>query len=108
MGSPFTDIHPPDVKQAADNLQASAKDARARLHHALDSSDTVSASHTGGGWTSPQELADCAHAWEDHVIALVNEMETLGQDLHDSAGSFASDDAFAGNLLNGIDFLGDV
>jgi hypothetical protein len=35
-------------------------------------------------------------------------METLGQDLHDSAGSFANDDAFAGNLLNGIDFLGDA
>lgn len=108
MGSRLTDIHPPNVKQAADDLQAAAKDARARLHHSLDSSDTVSTNHTGDGWTSPKELADCAHAWENHVIDLVSEMETLGQDLHDSAGSFANDDAFAGNLLNGIDLLGDA
>lgn len=108
MGSGLTDIHPPSVKLAADNLQGAAKDARARLHHSLDSSDTVSTTHSGDGWTSPQELAACAHAWENHVIDLVNEMESLGEDLHAAAAGLASDDVFAGNLLDGINALGDV
>lgn len=107
MGSRETDIHPPKVKEAGDDLQAAARDARKRLHHSLDSSDTVNTNHTGGGWTSAKELADCAHAWENHVIDLVNEMESLGEDLRNSANGLAGNDHFAQDLLLGIDILGE-
>ncbi|WP_329176101.1 hypothetical protein [Streptomyces sp. NBC_01477] len=107
MGPRETDIHPPKVKEAGDDLQAAARDARKRLSHSLDSSDTVYANHAGGGWTSAKELADCGHAWEDHVIDLVNEMERLGQDLRDSANGLAGNDHFAQDLLYGINVLGE-
>lgn len=104
VGPRETDIHPPKVKEAGDDLQAAARDARKRLHHSLDSSDTVNAHHAG--WTSAKELADCGHAWENHVIDLVNEMESLGEDLRNSANGLAGNDLFAEDLLLGIDILG--
>lgn len=104
MGHSESHIYPHKVKEAGDDLEAVARAARKRLHHSLDGGDTVKADHTG--WTSAQELADCAHAWENHVIDLVTEMETLGQDLRDSANGLAGNDHFAFDLLLGIDVLG--
>lgn len=106
MGPHETDIHPSKVKEAGDDLAAAARAARKRLHHSLDTSDTVNVGHAGGGWTSAKELADCAHAWEDHVIDLVTEMERIGEELRGSAGTYTGNDHFVNDLLLGIDVLG--
>jgi hypothetical protein len=106
MGSPNTDIHAPKVKQAGDDLSAAARTARKQVQHSLDSSDTVNASHAGGGWSSAKELADCAHAWENHVIDLVGEMETLGEDLRNSSIDYFTEDYFVEGLLLGLGDIG--
>lgn len=107
MGPRDTDIHPVKVQQAGDDLQSAARTARKRVSNSLDSSDTVNATHAGGGWTSAKELADCAHAWENHVIDLIGEMETLGEDLRNSSIEYFTEDYFVEGLLLGLGDLGE-
>lgn len=106
MGPRDTDIKPQPVKDTGDDLEAESRHARKRLRHSLDSSDTVHDNHSHGGWTSAKEVVECAHAWESHMIDLVDEMGSLGEKLRSSARGYEDDDHYAAGLFQGIQDLG--
>ena len=93
------DINADRVRAAADDTASLARQTAGRIHHALDTSDEVHATHHGHGWRSPAELKACALKWEEHLVSLTRRMAELSDKLRDSADSYDRADAEAESRL---------
>ncbi|GLV96863.1 hypothetical protein Slala05_04950 [Streptomyces lavendulae subsp. lavendulae] len=92
------------VRQSAGGASAAAEKALENLRKSLDSSDTAAAGHHG--WDSAGALKRCATAWEDHMVDLGKQMNTMADNLHTTANAYDTTDAQAqdafARLRNGL------
>ncbi|MGT2532736.1 hypothetical protein ACU4GG_41005 [Streptomyces nojiriensis] len=85
------------VRQSAGGASSAAEKALENLRKSLDSSDTAAGGHHG--WASAAALKRCATAWEDHMVDLGNQMNTMADNLHTTDAQ--ARDAFA-RLQSGL------
>lgn len=68
------------------------------------SSDTAADGHHG--WASAAALKRCAATWEDHMVDLGKQMNTMADNLHTTANAYDTTDAQAkdafGRLQHGL------
>ncbi|MFI8259589.1 type VII secretion target [Streptomyces sp. NPDC085665] len=92
------------VRQGAGGADAAAEKALENLRKSLDSSDTAADAHHG--WASAGALKRCATAWEDHMVDLGRQMNTMADNLHTTANAYDTTDAQAhdafGRLRHGL------
>ncbi|RKT08464.1 excreted virulence factor EspC (type VII ESX diderm) [Streptomyces sp. 3211.6] len=88
-----TDIKTYYVRQSAGGARSAAEEALDNLRRSLDSSDTAADGHHG--WASAAALKRCASAWEDHMVDLGRQMNTMADHLHTTARSYDTTDAQA-------------
>ncbi|MFF3620787.1 type VII secretion target [Streptomyces sp. NPDC002467] len=81
------------VRQSAGGASAAAEKALENLRKSLGSSDTAAGGHHG--WASASALKRCATAWEDHMVDLGNQMNTMADNLHTTANAYDTTDAQA-------------
>jgi hypothetical protein len=74
------------------------------LATALQGSLTVASGNPG--WTSAAELGNCAAAWQDHLVALADEMGRTGEDVRVTADQYDwADTEVAKRLSTSLDSL---
>ncbi|MBB4894674.1 hypothetical protein FHS39_003732 [Streptomyces olivoverticillatus] len=78
------------VRQGAGGTESAAHTALENLRRSLDSSDTAADGHHG--WTAAAALKQCATAWEDHMVDLAKQMNTMAENLHSSANAYDATD----------------
>ncbi|MFF1556061.1 type VII secretion target [Streptomyces sp. NPDC058279] len=88
-----TDINTYYVRQGAGGARTAAGAALENLRRSLDSSDTAAGGHHG--WASAAALKRCATAWEDHMVDLGKQMNTMADNLHTTAHAYDTTDAQA-------------
>lgn len=98
------DIKTHYVRQSAGGARTVAEGALDNLRKSLDSSDTAADGHRG--WASAGALKRCATAWEDHMVDLGKQMNTMADNLHTTAHAYdttnaQAEDAFA-RLRHGL------
>ncbi|WP_405527393.1 type VII secretion target [Streptomyces avidinii] len=81
------------VRQSAGGASSAAEKALENLRKSLDSSDTAAGGHHG--WASAGALKRCATAWEDHMVDLGKQMNTMADNLHTTANAYDNTDAQA-------------
>ncbi|MFJ6720919.1 MULTISPECIES: type VII secretion target [unclassified Streptomyces] len=87
------DIKTHYVRQSAGGARTIAEGALENLRRSLDSSDTAADGHHG--WSSASALKGCATAWEDHMVDLGKQMNTMADNLHTTANAYDTTDAQA-------------
>lgn len=96
------------VRQGAGGTRSAAETALENLRRSLDSSETAADGHHG--WASAAALKQCATAWEDHMVDLAKQMNTMAQNLHSSASAYDTTDHQAKDALSrlqhGLDDFG--
>ncbi|GAA0420561.1 type VII secretion target [Streptomyces luteireticuli] len=88
------------VRLGAGGTQTAAETALENLRRSLDSSETAADDHYG--WASAAALKQCAIAWENHMVDLAKQMNTMGEKLHSSANDYDTTDLQAKDALNRI------
>ncbi|MEV4744228.1 type VII secretion target [Streptomyces sp. NPDC049555] len=86
------------VRQGAGGTRTAAETALENLGHSLDSSDTAADGHHG--WTSAAALKQCATAWENHMVDLAKQMNTMAENLHSSANAYDATDLQAKDAIS--------
>ncbi|MFD8413760.1 type VII secretion target [Streptomyces sp. NPDC059650] len=81
------------VRKSAGGAESAAAKALENLRKSLDSSDTAADGHYG--WASAAALKRCATAWEDHMVDLGKQMNTMADNLHTTANAYDTTDAQA-------------
>ncbi|MFF1342456.1 type VII secretion target [Streptomyces sp. NPDC058290] len=84
------DIKTQYVRQSAGGTNEAATKALENLRRSLDSSDTAADGHHG--WASAAALKRCATAWEDHMVDLGKQMDTMAGNLHTTANAYDTTD----------------
>lgn len=92
------DIKTQYVRQSAGGTNEAAAKALENLRRSLDSSDTAADGHHG--WASAAALKRCATAWEDHMVDLGKQMDTMADNLHTTANAYDTTDAQAKDAFN--------
>ncbi|MER8094303.1 type VII secretion target [Streptomyces goshikiensis] len=93
-----TDIKTYYVRHSAGGASSAAEKALENLRKSLDSSDTAADGHHG--WASAGALKRCATAWEDHMVDLGKQMNTMAGNLHTTAHAYDTTDAQAEDAFN--------
>lgn len=87
------DIKTYSVRQSAGGARSAAEKVLENLRKSLDSSDMAVGGHHGRA--SAGALKRCATAWEDHMVDLGKQMDTMADNLHTTANAYDTTDAQA-------------
>ncbi|MFI1180667.1 type VII secretion target [Streptomyces sp. NPDC020799] len=94
------DVNAHYVRQGGRGTRSAAEQALEYLRKSLDSSDTAADGHHG--WASAGALKRCATAWENHMVDLAKQMNTMAENLHSSANAYDTTDKQTRDAMNRI------
>ncbi|MDF3294333.1 type VII secretion target [Streptomyces silvisoli] len=86
------------VRQGAGGTSDAATTALDNLRNSLDSSIHVAASHHG--WASSSALQRCATAWENHMLDLAKQMNSMADGLQYAARDYDNTDQQIEEAMN--------
>ncbi|MBZ4319897.1 type VII secretion target [Streptomyces huiliensis] len=102
------DITTHQVRRGGNGTRTAAETAVENLGKSLDSSEKVAGNDHG--WASAGALKRCAAAWENHMVDLAKQMNTMAENLHGAANDYDATDKQARDaarrLQHGLDDFG--
>ncbi|RPE28491.1 type VII secretion target [Kitasatospora cineracea] len=86
------------LRTAADTFQGTSHQLNARTGHWLDDSLTAASAHSG--FASGPALRECADAWQTHMSAVAQQLNTYADQLRQSSHSYETAEQESVRRLN--------